>query len=100
MTEKEILNSLKNVIDPEIGINIVDLGLIYNVNFENEEITIDLTMTSRGCPMHQHICDEIIRFIKIDFPNIKNVETNLVWEPEWSHEKMSEDAKKQLGWSK
>ncbi|MDH5720331.1 MAG: metal-sulfur cluster assembly factor [Spirochaetia bacterium] len=98
MKTEEILNSLKNVIDPEIGINIVDLGLIYNVEIKENEISIDLTMTSRGCPMHQHICDEIVKALKKEHTNIVNVETNLVWEPEWSPEKMSADARKKLGW--
>lgn len=93
---EDILETLKSVIDPEIGINIVDLGLIYNISISDETIEIDMTLTTPGCPMHGSIQDWVKRTLELSFPDKKTV-VNLVWDPIWTPEKMSEEAKKQLG---
>lgn len=97
MEEKEkILNILKHVIDPEIGINIVDLGLIYDIDINDQEIKITMTLTTPGCPMHGSMADWINNLLTVFAPN-KKININLVWEPPWTPDKMTEEAKRQLG---
>lgn len=97
MDEKEkILNILKHVVDPEIGINIVDLGLVYNIEINEKEIIITMTLTTPGCPMHGSMLDWVKNMISLYYPN-KNVIVNLVWEPRWTPDKMSSEAKELLG---
>lgn len=82
--EYEIYDALKSVIDPEIGINIVDLGLVYLIEYNKEKgITIQFTLTTRGCPMSDAITSNIEYVIMEKFPNIE-FDLQLVWEPEWS----------------
>ena len=96
LTENQVLDALKSVIDPEIGINIVDLGLIYKVRLEEKEITIDLTLTTPGCPMHDGMPDWVRESLKRLSPDA-SIEVNLVWNPKWTPKLMSQEAKKQLG---
>ena len=95
-TRTDVLESLKKVIDPEIGINIVDVGLIYRVAVTEELIDIDYTLTSPGCPLAETINNEILTICREDH-GIDNVQTNLVWNPPWGIEFMSEDARLELG---
>jgi metal-sulfur cluster biosynthetic enzyme len=96
ITQKDVLEVLKSVIDPEIGLNIVDLGLVYDIQISDNFIFITMTLTTPGCPMHGSIVDWVKRILTMSFPN-KNIEVELVWEPMWTPDKMSEEAKKQLG---
>ncbi|MDH5718037.1 MAG: iron-sulfur cluster assembly protein [Spirochaetia bacterium] len=99
MEKEDILKAVSSVIDPEVGVNIVDLGLIYEVNIKNSNsVDIKMTMTSRGCPMHQYLIDEVKKNIKKQFSDIEKIDVELVWDPPWTNEKMSLAAKKQLGW--
>lgn len=90
-----VLELLKSIIDPEIGLNIVDLGLIYDVKIDENTIEITMTLTTPGCPMHNSITDWVKRVLKMNYPN-KEVKVNLVWEPRWTHERMSKEAKEIL----
>ena len=97
VSEKLILTALKHVLDPEIGVNIVDLGLVYEVKVENGDVYIKMTMTTPGCPLHESISkgtEEAVR----QLPGVENVKVDLVWEPAWTPERMSDWARKQLGW--
>lgn len=94
--KEEILEILKSVIDPEIGINIVDLGLVYDLEITADEITVTMTLTTPGCPMHSSIVEWVRNVISIYALN-KKVNVNLVWEPKWTPEKMSDEAKSLLG---
>lgn len=97
VSEKLILTALKHVLDPEIGVNIVDLGLVYEVKVENGDVYIQMTMTTPGCPLHESIskgAEEAVR----QLPGIESVKVDLVWEPAWTPERMSDWARKQLGW--
>ncbi|SIP90780.1 Metal-sulfur cluster biosynthetic enzyme [Alkalispirochaeta americana] len=97
ISKTDILESLKKVIDPEIGINIVDVGLIYRVEPREDAVEVDFTLTSPGCPLADTINQEIIEVIKKDH-GVKEVVTNLVWNPPWSMEFLSEDARISLGY--
>jgi metal-sulfur cluster biosynthetic enzyme len=95
LTEDQVLEALKTVIDPEIGINIVDLGLVYNIILKEEQITIDMTLTTKGCPMHNSMPGWVKESLAQLAPSAE-VKVNLVWKPAWSPELMSDAARKQL----
>ncbi|MEJ5263484.1 MAG: metal-sulfur cluster assembly factor [Ignavibacterium sp.] len=96
ISKEQIINILRTVIDPEIGINIVDLGLVYDVSIEGQTIDITMTLTTPGCPMHGSITDWVQRIITMTIPD-SIVNVNLVWESKWTPDKMTEEAKQQLG---
>jgi metal-sulfur cluster biosynthetic enzyme len=101
VTQDEILNALKQCYDPEIPVNIVDLGLIYEIRFENaseenQDVSIDLTLTSQGCPEHVNISAQVKARVE-QLPGVGNVTVNVVWTPPWGPERLSPEAKKQLG---
>lgn len=98
MNEADILETLKTVLDPEIGVNIVDLGLIYQVEIRPEEVYIQLTMTTPACPLHGVITHDMDKALRQAFPNLGPMTIELVWDPPWSPERMSPAAKRQLGW--
>ncbi|POY35163.1 hypothetical protein C3K47_16410 [Solitalea longa] len=94
----ELYEVLRDVIDPELGINVVDLGLIYNIEAgeDSKEINVTMTLSTPGCPMGQFITNSIwekIKSIHADW----QVDVNVVWEPEWSVDKISEHGRHQLG---
>ena len=93
---EKILEVLKTVIDPEIGLNIVDLGLVYNIDETENNITVTMTLTTPGCPMHDSITQWAENAVK-QFAPEKDVIINLVWEPHWTPNLMTEEAKQQLG---
>ena len=95
-TKEEILEVLKGVIDPEIGLNIVDLGLVYAVEFNENEISITMTLTTPGCPMHNSITAWVEKVITQLEPGA-SVKVNLVWEPKWMPDLMSIEARRELG---
>uniref|UniRef100_A0A7V2ZKZ4 Metal-sulfur cluster assembly factor n=1 Tax=Ignavibacterium album TaxID=591197 RepID=A0A7V2ZKZ4_9BACT len=96
ITKENITDLLRTVIDPEIGINIIDLGLVYDINIDDKQIDISMTLTTPGCPMHSSITNWVKRIIEMTIPE-SSVDVNLVWEPKWTPDKMSDDAKLLLG---
>ena len=98
MNKEQILDTLKAVIDPEVGINIVDLGLVYEVEVKPEEVYIQITMTSPACPLHGVITSNMDKELRKAFLSLGPMTIELVWDPPWSPQMMSETAKKQLGW--
>lgn len=96
---KVVQDALETVIDPEVGINIVDLGLVYDVAVSAERVTVSMTLTSPACPMGNHLAEESREAIREKVPASVEVEVKLVWDPPWNPEKMSDKAKKQLGWT-
>ncbi len=96
-TEEQVRENLKNVYDPEIGINIVDLGLVYGVDVaESGDVLVTMTLTSLGCPLGPVIVQEVTNALK-DLPGIGAVDVKLVWSPPWSPDMMSEEARDELG---
>jgi len=96
ITKEKVLELLKQVIDPEIGLDIVSLGLVYEVEISEDSINITMTLTTPGCPLHSSITGWVKNILWQVEPN-KNVNVNLVWEPPWTPEMMTDEAKKQLG---
>ena len=96
-TKEEIVETLKkDVYDPEIGVNIIDLGLVYDVAVNGGDVKINMTMTSPMCPAVGMIVGQSKQVIH-GLAGVTSCEINLVWDPPWSPEKMSDDAKMQLG---
>jgi metal-sulfur cluster biosynthetic enzyme len=95
-TKEQVVDALRAVEDPELGMDIVELGLVYDVEVEGPNVKVIHTLTSMGCPvgpMIQENIDEIARAM----PDVEDVEVELTWDPPWSPEKMSDDAKFILG---
>lgn len=93
----DVLTALKKVIDPELGTNIVDLGLVYHASLNASGIDIELTMTTPACPLGEMMSEEIKSVLRERFPDASDVRVELVWDPPWSPDMMSEEARKQLG---
>jgi len=98
MNEESILEALRAVLDPEVGVNIVDLGLVDKVEIKPEEVYIQLTMTSPACPLHGVITQDMDTVLRKTFPDLGEMTIELVWDPPWSPKLMSEAAKQTLGW--
>ncbi|MEE9323579.1 MAG: metal-sulfur cluster assembly factor [Candidatus Aenigmarchaeota archaeon] len=96
VTKEKVLEVLKNVVDPEIGINIVDLGFIYGVEIKGNKVKVRMTLTTPGCPMHSMFVHEVENALKATFDNV-DVQVEMVFDPPWTPERMSKDAKKKLG---
>jgi len=97
VAEEQVQQALKNVVDPEIGINVVDLGLVYNVDIEGSTVYIDMTLTSPGCPVGPQIIRSAQREVGA-LEGVEEVDVQLVWSPLWSPDMMSEEAKDELGY--
>jgi Predicted metal-sulfur cluster biosynthetic enzyme len=96
-TEEEIVRVLKTVYDPEIPVNIYDLGLIYKVDIDDDKnVTIDMTFTAPSCPMADFIIEDVRQKVE-SVIGIKSAIINLVFEPEWNKDMMTEEAKLELG---
>lgn len=92
-----MMGAIENVIDPELGIDIVNLGLIYDVELDEEGVAlVTMTLTSMGCPMGPQIVDNIKQEL-MELPEVKEVDVNVIWNPPWSKDKMSRYAKMALG---
>ena len=96
LTEDQVLEALRNVFDPELGINIVDLGLVYSVRIEDGLVHIEYTLTTMGCPIGPLIEAEMRQFLS-GVPGVGEVDAEMVLRPPWTPEMMSEEAKAALG---
>jgi metal-sulfur cluster biosynthetic enzyme len=95
--KENLLGALEQVIDPELGIDIVNLGLVYDVNLTEEgKAVVTMTLTSMGCPLAGVIADQV-KMALSDIPEVKDTEVDVVWSPPWSKDKMSRYAKIALG---
>ncbi len=98
VTERDILRILSGVNDPEIGVNIVDLGLIYSIEINDDKVRIVMTMTTPACPMHSYLTEQVRETILDELEEVAKVEVQLVWEPAWSPRMISTQGRRQLGW--
>ncbi len=98
ITEEKVLEVLKGVIDPEIGMDVVNLGLVYDVQITDDNVVkVKMTMTVPGCPLQNQILMAAEQAI-LSIPGVKDAIVELVWEPPWNPNMMSEEAKKRLGY--
>lgn len=96
ISEEAVLQQLKQVEDPEIRCNIVDLGLVYDVKIDKGMVVVEMTLTSPACPLGPYIIAEVENAVK-KMAGVTGVTVNVVWEPLWSPERMSDEAKVSLG---
>ena len=90
---ENVRDSLKKCMDPEVPLSIVDMGLIYGINVtENNDVNIKMTMTTKGCPLHETMVDDVKRYAK-KVSGVNNVDVEIVWDPPWTMDKMSDEAK-------
>jgi metal-sulfur cluster biosynthetic enzyme len=94
-----ILDALREVVDPEAGMNIVDLGLVYGVDVQEHGIRVAMTMTTAACPMADMIVEEAREAIVAATPPGTHVDVDLVWDPPWTPDRMSGIAREHFGWS-
>jgi metal-sulfur cluster biosynthetic enzyme len=93
VTEDEIRSAMKQVEDPELGVNIVDLGLLYGVNVGDDgHVTLDMTLTSMGCPLTEQILGDSRAALE-PLEGVTGVDVNWVWDPPWSPESMTEEGR-------
>jgi len=97
VTEEQVWSALKEVYDPEIPVNVVDLGLIYGVKVDGEKVHVQMTMTARGCPMHTFMTRDAKQKLE-KLEGVREAEVELVWDPPWTPEKLTEAGRKALGW--
>jgi metal-sulfur cluster biosynthetic enzyme len=96
VSPQAVENSLKQCMDPEVPLNIVEMGLIYGIDVkENNDVDIKMTMTTQGCPLHETLVQDATRYVK-KVPGVNNVNVEIVWDPPWSMDKMSEEAKTKI----
>src|SRR5271165_7238265 len=95
--ENDVMDALSNVIDPELGLDFVELGLIYGVELNAGHVSVTFTLTTPGCPIGPQVTEQIEEFVG-ELEGVRTVESEMVFVPPWSPEKMSEDAKFALGY--
>src|SRR5574342_1026616 len=100
VTEDKVYGALRKCMDPEIPVNVVDLGLIYGIKVaEGKDVDIKMTMTTRGCPLHDTLVSDVKRYVG-KIPGVNGVNVEIVWDPVWTPEKMSEAGKKLINYGK
>lgn len=96
VTAEQVRNSLSQCMDPEVPLSIVEMGLIYGIDVsESNDVNIKMTMTTQGCPLHQTLVQDVTRYVK-KVPGVNNVKVDIVWDPPWTIDKMSDSAKAKL----
>jgi metal-sulfur cluster biosynthetic enzyme len=96
VTKEDVMKVLKECYDPEIGVSLLDLGLIYDVKVENDKVNIKMTLTTPGCPMHSYMVQDVQNKVK-SIKGIQEVNIELVWDPPWTPDRISKSVRKQLG---
>lgn len=97
-TDDAVWDALRTVNDPEVGMNVVDLGLVYGVTVEGADVRVALTMTSPACPLGDVIVENAAAAIRAVAPGARTVDVALVWDPPWTPDRMSEAARAKFGW--
>jgi metal-sulfur cluster biosynthetic enzyme len=98
ITEERVRQALQQVIDPELGVNVVDLGLVYGIEIEGSTVAVTMTLTTPGCPLHASLADAVAEAIRLFVPGVEAVHVQLVWEPRWTPEQISPAGRAALGW--
>ncbi|TXG80478.1 MAG: metal-sulfur cluster assembly factor [Thermomicrobiales bacterium] len=97
-TEAMAWDVLHGVIDPEVGINIVDLGLVYGIEAEDDAVRVIMTLTTPGCPLHETIAEAVDTSLRYFISDIESVSVDLVWDPPWSPSMITAAGREELGW--
>jgi len=97
VTKDAVTGALKKVLDPELGVNIVDLGLVYGVEAENGTVKVTMTLTTPGCPLHTAIARGAAAAVR-NLDGVEEAQVEVVWDPPWTPERMSPEARAHLRW--
>ncbi|MEK7468676.1 MAG: metal-sulfur cluster assembly factor [Planctomycetota bacterium] len=97
-TMKKVIEALHGILDPELGLDIVELGLVYEVTVLDKDVEIKMTLTSMGCPVGPAMVSGAQRAVEMGVPGVRSCTVSLVWEPPWSHELLSPSARAAMGW--
>jgi metal-sulfur cluster biosynthetic enzyme len=98
LTEDAIRDALRVVVDPEVGLNIVDLGLVYSIEVGTQRVAVRMTMTTPACPVADTLVESARDAVRAAAPGVPDVEVELVWDPPWNPGMMSEIARDHFGW--
>lgn len=101
VTHEAVLEALREVIDPELGVNVVDLGLVYGVGLEEKaegRVHVAMTLTTPGCPLHGSLVEAAERAVKTMVPGVREARVHLVFEPPWTADRISPAGREALGW--
>ncbi len=98
IAKEQIIAALRAVLDPEVGANVIDLGLVYGIDLKDRNVRLEMTMTSPACPLSSYLQETAERAIRARVPETMAVEITMVWQPAWDPSMMSKDARRQLGW--
>lgn len=98
VTEEQVREALRTVIDPEVGVNVVDLGLVYGIEVSAQGVRVRMTMSTPACPLGDAILGEAREAVRGAAGTGTDVEVELVWEPEWTPDLMTDRARDELGW--
>ena len=99
VTNEQVYEVLRNCYDPELPVNLVDLGLIYDVQVDDDRVNVVMTLTARGCPAHSFISEQVRQAVA-KLQGVKSANVRVVWDPPWDISRLSEAARKQLGLGK
>jgi metal-sulfur cluster biosynthetic enzyme len=97
-TMAKVEEALHTVLDHELGLDIVDLGLVYDVTVLDRDVEVNMTLTSRGCPVGPAMLAGAKRAVEMGVPGVRSCTVTLVWEPPWTHEQLSPAARSAMGW--
>ncbi|MEM0495015.1 MAG: metal-sulfur cluster assembly factor [Thermofilum sp.] len=95
--EEEVINALREVYDPELPFNVVDLGLVYGVEVNGSKVKVRMTLTAIGCPLASYLIDMVEEVIKERVPGVEEVEVELVLDPPWTPDRMAPEVRRLLG---
>lgn len=97
VTKEQVMSVLREVYDPELGLNIVDLGLVYDVDINDGQVKVTMTLTTPGCPLHNAIASGAEAAVR-RLAGVESATVQVVWDPPWTPARMSEAARQRLGW--
>jgi metal-sulfur cluster biosynthetic enzyme len=97
VSEGAVWEVMREVYDPELGVNVVDLGLVYDVDVQGGRVEVTMTLTTPGCPLHDTLTEAVDSTIRFFIPGVEEVVVNLVWEPPWNPDMITDQGREELG---
>ena len=99
MSTEAVWAALSEVYDPELGVNVVDLGLVYDITLEGRRVRVTMTLTTPGCPLHDSLMTSVDEAVHLFVPGVDTVEVELVWVPRWTPDRITAAGLRVLGWN-
>lgn len=98
ITSDVVWSALAEVYDPELGVNVVDLGLVYDVEVNGGRVRVTMTLTTPGCPLHDSLTEAVNEAVRVFVPSVVSVDVNVVWDPRWTPSMITAAGRRELGW--